>query len=319
MLLLRRQIPAVHHLGLRRAVEGDAVAELGADADVVGDGVRVAGVAAVLHHEQDVHVRPRRPVLEERLKLLEALRERVVARQVRAGVQHRLPVGLGPAQGVLHVRRHVVARHQGQRRRAVDRLDVVARQHEDGQRVGLEGLEGADGRVAQMPEQRPVEDRSEAGLSEQARHLVEADGGTQLHAQLREQRRIGIDAGDALLDGPFRPLAPVPADEARLAHLGTRRPVLLQEAPHLLPALPVVADVHDAVGLLAGVPRARRPRLLPPSRRASQPRPDRSRGTGTSPRPAAAAPASAAGWCRRRRRWPPPTPSPGGRRASPGG
>ena len=109
-----------------------------------------------------------------------------------------------------------------------------------------------------MLKQRPVKDGGEPGLTEQCHHLIETDAITDLDAKAGKQGRVSIDAHDACVRSPVRPLTPVPADEAGLPNLGADRAVLLKEPPNLVPPLPVVADITDAVGLLGGAGTAPR-------------------------------------------------------------
>ncbi len=110
----------------------------------------------------------------------------------------------------------MLAGHELQGRAPVDRFDEVSRQHQDGNAVGVEGLEGAVRHETQLTEEWPVQDRRETTLADEIDDLVEADALPDLNAQVGKQLGIGIDSLQPHLDGPLRPLAPVPAGKADL-------------------------------------------------------------------------------------------------------
>ena len=121
----------------RRAEDRDGVAVLGGQPHVVGDRVRVAGVAAVLHHEQDVHCAPLRPArsVASAASSSQAPGVGVVAGQVRRGSPaprpSRAPGGAARRSGSAATSSPGTSVSAG---RAVDRRDEIARQHQDRQR-----------------------------------------------------------------------------------------------------------------------------------------------------------------------------------------
>jgi hypothetical protein len=114
----------------------------------------------------------------------------------------------------------------------------------------VEGLEGAVRHETQLTEEWPVQDRRETTLTDEIDDLVEADALPDLNAQVGKQLGVGVDSLQPHLDSPRRPLAPVPTGEAKLPDPVAHVAIVFENPSNLSPALPVAADVDEAVGLL---------------------------------------------------------------------
>src|SRR5262245_17491114 len=132
----------------------------------------------------------------------------------------------------------------------VDGYDEVLRQHQEGNAVRVEGLEGAVRHETELTEEWPGQERRETTLTDEFDDLVEADALPNLDAQVGKQLGVGVDSLQPHLDSPRRPLAPVPTSEAELPDPVAHVAIIFKDPSDLSPALPVAADVDEAVGLL---------------------------------------------------------------------